>query len=218
MLEGTDLSFAYSSLAPMDVDPFSPPLGDPMRDPLTDAIRDSQPSSPRKSKPIQNKPDTGLPLQASNPIVQQVAAMQPPVQQMITKPKPPPPTHQSPQYDLNIFNKQFEQEQRISALTAELQRQNQHQYYQKMLAGQTQTVADDSYWDKLISKKKDVIKFIHSGLIILFAISLHFVVDFLLKNYIQTHEISYQREVGIRVLYPLGILFVAWNVITFLKV
>jgi hypothetical protein len=118
-----------------------------------------------------------------------------------------------PQYDGSNFNKSFEQERKISALVNELKKQ---QMQQQQLMQQSMNY-EDGYFDKLASKKKDVSKFIQSGLIILFAISLHFIVDFLLKHYLQTHDVSFEREVWIRVLYPVAVLFLAWNIIAFVK-
>lgn len=118
-------------------------------------------------------------------------------------------TNSQPQFDGSNFNKSFEQERRISALVNELKKQQMH--------NQIISTQEDGYFDKLANKKKDIAKFIQSGLIILFAISLHFIVDFLLKHYLQIHDVSFEREVWIRILYPVAVLFLAWNIITFIK-
>ena len=134
-------------------------------------------------------------------------ALPPPKSDLPPPPKPqkapqqaPPPPQQN--YDISLFNQQFEQ-QRLSP------QQQQPRYAPP-------PPQEPSYWDRLFSKKKELFKFLQSGLIILFAISLHFILDFALKNYLETHDVSKNREMWIRALYPIGVLFVAWNIIAFI--
>lgn len=115
-------------------------------------------------------------------------------------PPPPkaPPAKAPPQYDVSLFNQQFEQQLR------------------PVQQPPPPPPQEPSYWDRLFLKKKEVFKFVQSGLIILFAISLHFILDFVLKQYLETHDVSKTREMWIRALYPVGILFIAWNIIAFI--
>ena len=76
---------------------------------------------------------------------------------------------------------------------------------------------EPSYLEKMANKKKEVLKFLQSAMIIVFALALHVVIDFVLKHYLQMYDLSYEKELLIRVAYPLGILFIAWNIITYLK-
>lgn len=207
MLEGTDLSSAYSSIINQEQDQggFSGYYED---------VREKEVEVP-KQKPKQQMPD--------NAITQQLAAIQTIANAQYQKSSPPPQKAQQQQvsqqpqtYDMGMFNKQFEQDQRINTLVNELKKQKQQQA-QQVAVYQQPMYYDESYWDKMANKKKDIFKFIQSGLIILFAISLHVVIDFVLKHYLQTHDISYNREVMIRFLYPIGILFIAWNIIAFIK-
>lgn len=206
MLEGTDLSSAYSSIINQEQDQGG--FGGYYED-----IREKEVEVP-KQKPKQQMPD--------NAITQQLAAIQTIANAQYQKSTPPvqQKAQQQPQvqqYDMGMFNKQFEQDQRINTLVNELKKQKQQQQQAQVAAVYPQQYYDESYWDKMANKKKDIFKFIQSGLIILFAISLHIVIDFVLKHYLQTHDISYNREVMIRCLYPIGILFIAWNIIAFIK-
>lgn len=140
----------------------------------------------------------------------------------------PPNQHQpdmSQQYmpahfDSNAFNRQFEMSQK------KMQQQNAvaplqvHQYPNNVYTQQqhaTMVVAEDGYWEKLSIKKKDIWKFMQSGFIILFAISIHYFIDFILKHYLSNHDISFERELFIRILYPVAVLFLAWNIIAHLR-
>lgn len=125
------------------------------------------------------------------------------------------PLQQQPKMDVSLFNKQFEkqieQEQKIALLMNEVKKKAvPQQSYQPY-------VSEESYWDKMTNKKKDIGKYIQSSLIILFAISLHYMIDFLLKAYLEHNNVSFKREIIIRVLYPIGIVFIAWNIIAFNK-
>lgn len=207
MLEGTDLSSAYSSI-------MNPEAAISQYD--DNLYHEEVAAKPKPTKQYNE-----------NAITQQLAAIKtiadaqyqqqakPVVQQPQRSVQQQQNINPTQQYDVSVFNKQFEQEQKINNLVHELKKQKTQQVPQ--MPYQPQMYYEESYWDKMGNRKKDVFKFIHSGLIILFAISLHCIIDFILKNYLQTHDVSHNREIVIRILYPIGILFVAWNIIAFLK-
>ena len=210
MLEGTDLSSAYSSIINQEQDQGGFGAGSGYSSSYED-VREREVEVPKQK-----------PKQQDNAITQQLAAIQTIANAQYQKSSPPvqkaqQQQAQAPQYDMSVFNKQFEQDQRINTLVNELKKQKQQQQQVAAYQQQQPMYYDESYWDKMANKKKDIFKFIQSGLIILFAISLHVVIDFVLKHYLQTHDISYNREVMIRFLYPIGILFIAWNIIAFIK-
>lgn len=68
-----------------------------------------------------------------------------------------------------------------------------------------------SYFDAMVNKRKDVLKMVSFAAIILLAISVHNVVDFGLKEFILSNEFSFKQEVGIRLVYPLAVVFLLWN-------
>lgn len=76
---------------------------------------------------------------------------------------------------------------------------------------------NQSYFDKLFSKKKELWKALQVTFIILLAISIHFVIDHYLKVYINNTDLSFERELFIRLLYPIAIIFILWNLKTFVK-
>lgn len=207
MLEGTELSFAYTSMMGDDLTGMGGGSGAGFNVAgdldINQIVPRKEPSPQAVSRPVRAEPE--------NPIVQQVAAIQnypTPMQQAPRKPQPP----KGPQYDPSSFNRQFEQEQKIAVLVNELKKQKAREYQYA-----APVEPEEGYWDRMAGKKKELFKFVQSGLIILFAISLHFIIDFLLKQYLQSNDVSYNREVLIRVLYPVGVLFIAWNIIAFMK-
>lgn len=198
MLEGTDLSSAYGS-------PLMSRGGSMFEE--EDAMPTQIPIPPKKQQEVMPKPLQQVQAQQQNPIMQQLATMQETQQKHMEKPKQPAISQQ--QFDAAMFNRQFDQYHQPQYLLpqAKPQMQQQPQFI----------ITEPSYWDRLSSKKKETTKFIQSALIILFAISLHFVIDFVLKHYLEMYDISWNRELLIRILYPLGILFIAWNIIAFIR-
>jgi len=202
MLEGTDLSSAYGS-------PLMQRGGS-----MFEEEDEPQVMLPPPSKNIKQSTSTPVQLLPQvNPIQQQLNNIQA-SQQMVHEVKKPVIAPQQPQqFNSAMFNRSFdmyqqEQQQRIQQQQQQIQHIKQMPYIHQQ---------EPSYWDKLSSKKKETGKFIQSALIILFAISLHVVIDFVLKHYLEAYDISWNRELAIRILYPLAILFLAWNIITFIR-
>jgi hypothetical protein len=100
------------------------------------------------------------------------------------------------------------QDPRIALLVNELRKQ------QKLTASMQQ---QSGYIDKLFSKKKDMLKIIQLSLIIVLAISIHFIIDYYMKNYLKNNDLTFERELILRLLYPVSIIFILWNMKAFLK-
>lgn len=111
-------------------------------------------------------------------------------------------------YDANIFNKQYEQEQRIVHALNEIRRRKEESFPQ---------TSQPSYFDKLFSKKRELAKLLQFALIIVLGLSIHYVIDHYLKNYIAEQDIPFERQLFLRLLYPFAVLFVLWNLKVFVK-
>lgn len=135
----------------------------------------------------QTQPQFNAPIQSSSVAVEQIIA-----QQQTQQPYSTPTT----------------QEAKIALLVNELKKQ------QKITANMQQ---QSSYLDKLFAKKKDVLKIIQFSLIIVLAMSIHFIIDHYLKYYIKNNDLTFERELIIRLIYPLSIIFIIWNFKTFLR-
>lgn len=110
-------------------------------------------------------------------------------------------------YDSKTINNQYDQEQKLMNILNEIKKQ------QKTV----QQPESQSYVDKLYSKRKELWKALQISFIIIFALSVHFVVDHYLKLYINNTDLSFERELFTRLLYPVGIVFLLWNLKTFIK-
>lgn len=140
-----------------------------------------------------------------------------PQRKIMETPPPPKATVQSTKipvmsqqqiYDSKTIDSQYDQEQKLMSILTEIKKQK----------GAVQpTQEPQSYIDKLFSKKKELFKAMQISFIILLAISIHFIIDHYLKLYINNTDLSFEREMFIRILYPLAILFILWNLKTFVK-
>lgn len=200
MLDGTDLNFAYA------------PIGNSYQNNQQDVERLLEDETPR-TKQVERKSISisraATPPTQAQPMPQQLSQILGNQQSMPLKQLPSAPMNQPLQqymFDQQGMNRQFEQEQKINILVNELKRRKN-----------APVVESDSYIDKLMGKKKELIKFLQSGLIVLFAFSMHFVIDHYLQLYFQNNDVSFEREVFIRMLYPIAIIFIAWNIIAFTK-
>lgn len=98
-------------------------------------------------------------------------------------------------------------DQKLFILSNELQKQKEHFEQQKK----------NNYFDKLLSKKKDIMKLLIISFIFLFALSLHGVIDFYLKKLFEENILGAGKEFIYRMLYPVTVLLVMWNIKVFSK-
>lgn len=220
MLSGSQLDFAYNTL---DIDngfeggndTFAPAgLNDMILEREKPLMPSKQVQQVDRQRQMQMQPEKaadlmpkGLPIQAKDiPGLHSPQQQQPPVVQSQKK------KQQEPYYDASSFNKQFEQQQQVNAYLKQLQSQ---QYQQPPM--QMQQQESQGYFDKLFSKKKEFFKLIQWVLIIVLAISLHFIIKHYLKQYLSGSDLSPEREFMIRALYPIGVLFILWNLRVFSK-
>lgn len=74
-----------------------------------------------------------------------------------------------------------------------------------------------TYFEKLSNKKKDLGKLIQFTLIIVLGLSIHYLIDYYLNNYISNSDFSFERKLILRLLYPLSVLFILWNLKVFVR-
>lgn len=72
-------------------------------------------------------------------------------------------------------------------------------------------------YDRFASKKKDVMKLLSFSFTILLAISLHFVISDLIKNYLINNDFSANKEQFIRISYPFLVFGLMWSLKVFNK-
>jgi hypothetical protein len=73
----------------------------------------------------------------------------------------------------------------------------------------------DGYIESMWSKKKDILKLVIMSMMILLALSFHSLVTFWMTDYLKATDFSFRQEIGFRLLYPLIVLLLLWNLKTF---
>lgn len=225
---GTPLDFAYSPLdasGMFDDSNFSPlDISKPLKgDDLEDIVQLRRPDTPHReriempSKPL-GKPvlPHGLPKAPAMELMEEHIPVAPVKKQQHMY------NNQATMYDASSFNKRFEQEQQVNAYMKQAQNNAATSYYQAQQIQQSAMAASsygsgNGYFDKLFSKKKEFFKLVQWVLIIVLAISIHFFVKYYLKYYLNSNDLTFEREMLLRALYPLGVLFVLWNLRVFNK-
>ena len=195
MLLGTELEEAY------DISPMQ----------LNSRSVDAAPSQPVPRPAIQVH--TAQQTPTPNTMVQQQPTQQP------RTPPPQTPTPSGPVYNANQFNQQYNFEQ-AAIRQAYMDQQYRIAQAQNIANANRQNSAlsqrstennEVGYFDMLGSKKRDMLKLVIMAMMILLALSLHSLVSFWLKEYLATNDFSFRQEIGIRLLYPLLVLFILWN-------
>jgi hypothetical protein len=147
---------------------------------------------------------------SNQPVAYEYPTEEAPQQQPLPKQKD---EKYDPKYDMNLYNKQFETDQKIQALVTELKKRKANGQTQS----QSQEPEQQSYFDKLFGKKKELYKVLQLSLMITFGISVHFLIDHYLTQYLADHEMSFERQLFLRILYPVSVLFILWNLRVFVK-
>lgn len=105
----------------------------------------------------------------------------------------------------NVF---MSPDDKIEMLSNELRRQREYMEQQRASGG---------YLDKLISKKKDMLRMVMFACVVLLALSVHFVADHYYKVFFDNNILTPWRELFVRVIYPVIVCFMLWNVRAFVK-
>lgn len=65
-------------------------------------------------------------------------------------------------------------------------------------------------------QRRETIKIITYALIILFALALYSVFEMIIKEIVIGNDLGYKQEIAIRLIYPLLVFFILWNVRNFM--
>ena len=93
---------------------------------------------------------------------------------------------------MNVLKKEIENQKRSNQL------QYKDSYERKSL------------FDRFLSKKREMIRFVSIALIIIFSLSMHQTMSEILKEYLENTNISRNKEVLIKFMYPVALFLVAW--------
>ena len=71
--------------------------------------------------------------------------------------------------------------------------------------------------DAIFNKKKEMIRFFSIALIIVLALSMHEIFSEFVKEYIDSNDLSKNKEITLKFLYPISIFILAWGIKVFSK-
>ena len=72
------------------------------------------------------------------------------------------------------------------------------------------TFQGESFWDRVSSKRWEVLKLVVFALVILLAVSLDHVASHYLNNYLTTSFLTNFQEVMVRLAYPIAVVLLLW--------
>ena len=133
----------------------------------------------------------------------------PQVQEMPQKSAPSPPRPEGTMvYDQsellqNINESKLKEQMNVLKQEIDQQKKAQHVQYKE-------SYEKKSFIDSFFRKKKEMIRFVSVSLIIMFALALHQILSELLGEYIDTKDMSRNKELITKFLYPISILATAW--------
>ena len=133
-----------------------------------------------------------------------------PTPQMVpnSAPSPPQPESKSMVYDqselLQNMNEAKLKEQ-MNVLKQEIEQQKKTQQVQYR-----ESYEKKSFIDMFFKKKKEMVRFVSVSLIIMFALALHQIIADLVGEYIDTNDMSRNKVLITKFLYPVSILATAW--------
>jgi hypothetical protein len=91
-------------------------------------------------------------------------------------------------------------EEKLQSLSHELQKQKEYMEQNRV-----------GYIDKLLNKRRDILKMVMFCLVILLALSFHTVIKHYYKLYFESCVLTPTKEFFLRMVYPVVILFALWN-------
>jgi len=117
-----------------------------------------------------------------------------------------------------------QQQQQKTALVQQQQQANVPAVFQTPVGKPPQTTEQfyaaeeyDGYWEQLWQRRRDLAKLTILALVVLLALSLHSAAWYYLREFIDSREgLTFWKEVGIRVAYPIVVLLLLWHAKAFL--
>lgn len=138
-------------------------------------------------------------------------------QAVLPVPVPVPVSHTQENTNTQVFippikNKQQSQQPQYRPLNI-----SQAQQQQPSLPVQTKQTQQQqkSYLDILFTRKRDIMKLVILSMVIVLGISVHSFIDFAMNESIIIYKMNFKKEVILRVIYPIALFFILWNVKAF---
>ena len=142
--------------------------------------------------------------------IQEPQQVQQPIQQMQKQPPSKSMIYNQSELLQDINESALKEQMHVLKQEIETQKKQQQMQYRE-------NYEKKSLIDAIFNKKKEMIRFFSISLIIVLALSMHEIFSEFVKEYIDSNDLSKNKEITLKFLYPISIFILAWGIKVFSK-
>lgn len=142
--------------------------------------------------------------------IQEPQQVQQPVQQVQQQPPSKSMIYNQSELLQDINESALKEQMHVLKQEIETQKKQQQMQYRE-------NYEKKSLIDAIFNKKKEMIRFFSISLIIVLALSMHEIFSEFVKEYIDSNDLSKNKEITLKFLYPISIFILAWGIKVFSK-
>lgn len=142
--------------------------------------------------------------------IQEPQQVQQPIQQVQQQPPSKSIMYNQSELLQDINESAMKEQMHVLKQEIETQKKQQQMQYRE-------SYEKKSLIDAIFNKKKEMIRFFSIALIIVLALSMHEIFSEFVKEYIDSNDLSKNKEITLKFLYPISIFILAWGIKVFSK-
>jgi len=142
--------------------------------------------------------------------IQEHQQVQQPIQQVQQQPPSKSMIYNQSELLQDINESALKEQMHVLKQEIETQKKQQQMQYRE-------SYEKKSLIDAIFNKKKEMIRFFSIALIIVLALSMHEIFSEFVKEYIDSNDLSKNKEITLKFLYPISIFILAWGIKVFSK-
>lgn len=142
--------------------------------------------------------------------IQEPQHVQQPIQQVQQQPPSKSMIYNQSELLQDINESALKEQMHVLKQEIETQKKQQQMQYRE-------NYEKKSLVDAIFNKKKEMIRFFSIALIIVLALSMHEIFSEFVKEYIDSNDLSKNKEIILKFLYPISIFILAWGIKVFSK-
>lgn len=142
--------------------------------------------------------------------IQEPQQVQQPIQQVQQQPPSKSMIYNQSELLQDITESAMKEQMHVLKQEIETQKKQQQMQYRE-------NYEKKSLVDAIFNKKKEMIRFFSIALIIVLALSMHEIFSEFVKEYIDSNDLSKNKEITLKFLYPISIFILAWGIKVFSK-
>lgn len=142
--------------------------------------------------------------------IQEPQQVQQPIQQVQQQPPSKSMIYNQSELLQDINESALKEQMHVLKQEIETQKKQQQMQYRE-------SYEKKSLIDAIFNKKKEMVRFFSIALIIVLALSMHEIFSEFVKEYIDSNDLSKNKEITLKFLYPISIFILAWGIKVFSK-